>query len=353
MFDRGRVIRKFVFLLCALCAVILLLGGPSGAAAETVLAEVAGKVDARIEWDPRRQCGIITKGLKRISFRPGSSWLLLDYAKQSEGRIYFDESGTLLASREAERAIEEFFARPSTDGSPRVAAILIDPGHGGRDAGAIGTHTIEGKQLVLNEKDIVLDVSLEVYQSLKGKYPDKKILLTRSGDTYPTLEERVAMANAIELGKEDAIIYVSIHANASLNNKATGFEVWYLPPDYRRTLIDQDSIDVPSEEVLPILNTMLEEEYTTESILLAQRVIDSLDREVGDKSPNRGLKEEIWFVVRKAKMPSILIELGFVTNRDEALLLADPAYLQKLSKAIYNGVSGFIEDFERTKGFTE
>jgi N-acetylmuramoyl-L-alanine amidase len=161
------------------------------------------------------------------------------------------------------------------------------------------------------------------------------------------------MANAIELGKEDAIIYVSIHANASLNNKATGFEVWYLPPDYRRTLIDQDSIDVPSEEVLPILNTMLEEEYTTESILLAQRVIDSLDREVGDKSPNRGLKEEIWFVVRKAKMPSILIELGFVTNRDEALLLADPAYLQKLSKAIYNGVSGFIEDFERTKGFTE
>ncbi|MFP4562165.1 MAG: N-acetylmuramoyl-L-alanine amidase [Spirochaetia bacterium] len=332
---------------------ILMIAAPLRGSAEAALAEVAGKVDARIEWDPRRQCGIITRGLKRISFKPGNSWLLLDYAKQSEGRIYFDETGTLLASREAERAIEEFFVRPSTDGAPRVEAILIDPGHGGRDAGAIGTHVIDGKKLVLNEKDIVLDVGIDVYRSLKRKYPDKTILLTRSGDSYPTLEERVAMANAIELGKEDAIIYLSIHANASLNTKANGFEVWYLPPDYRRTLIDQDSIDAESEEVLPILNTMLEEEYTTESILLAQRVIDSLEREVGDKSPNRGLKEEIWFVVRKAKMPSILIELGFVTNPGEAVLMSEPMYLQKLSKAIYNGVSGFIEDFERTKGFTE
>ncbi len=332
---------------------ILMIAAPLRGSAEAVLAEVAGKVDARIEWDPRRQSGIITRGLKRISFKPGSSWLLLDYAKQSEGRIYFDETGTLLASREAVRAIEEFFVRTATDGAPRVEAILIDPGHGGRDAGAIGTHVIDGKKLVLNEKDIVLDVGIDVYRSLKRKYPEKTILLTRSGDSYLTLEERVAMANAIELGKEDAIIYVSIHANASLNTKANGFEVWYLPPDYRRTLIDQDSIDVESEEVLPILNTMLEEEYTTESILLAQRVIDSLEREVGDKSPNRGLKEEIWFVVRKAKMPSILVELGFVTNPGEAVLMSDPMYLQKLSKAIYNGVSGFIEDFERTKGFTE
>ena len=346
----SRDLRRIIVLL--LCAGILLIA-PSRAWAEAALAEVAGKVDARIEWDPRRQSGIIVKGLKRISFKPGSSWLLLDYAKQTKGRIFFDDAGVLLVSREAERAIEDFFARPSGDGSPRVEAILIDPGHGGRDAGAIGTHSIDGKKLILNEKDVVLDVSLDVYRSLKRQYPDKTILLTRSGDTYPTLEERVAMANAIELGKEDAIIYVSIHANASLNTKATGFEVWYLPPDYRRTLIDQDSIDVESEEVLPILNTMLEEEYTTESILLAQRVIDSLEREVGDTSPNRGLKEEIWFVVRKAKMPSILIELGFVTNQEEALLLSDPAYLQKLSKAIYNGVSGFVEDFERTKGFTE
>jgi N-acetylmuramoyl-L-alanine amidase len=163
----------------------------------------------------------------------------------------------------------------------------------------------------------------------------------------------VEMANSMKLAPHEAIIYISVHANASLNSKAKGFEVWYLPSDYRRTLIDQESIGTESEDVIPILNTMLEEEYTTESILLAQRILKGMDEKLGEYTENRGLKEEIWFVVRKAKMPSVLIELGFVTNREEALLLSRKEYLRKLSHAIYNGTSGFIDDFEATRGFTE
>jgi N-acetylmuramoyl-L-alanine amidase len=78
-----------------------------------------------------------------------------------------------------------------------------------------------------------------------------------------------------------------------------------------------------------------------------------LIEKVGDNTENRGLKEEVWFVVRKAKMPSILIELGFVTNEAEAVRLGEPEYLRKLSEAIYNGTSRFISNFESTKGFTE
>ena len=78
-----------------------------------------------------------------------------------------------------------------------------------------------------------------------------------------------------------------------------------------------------------------------------------LDREIGELSVNRGVREESWFVVRKAKMPSILIELGFVTNAEEAALLAQEQYLQKLARAIYTGVRRFVNAFEKTKGFTE
>jgi len=68
---------------------------------------------------------------------------------------------------------------------------------------------------------------------------------------------------------------------------------------------------------------------------------------------NRGIREESWFVVRKAKMPSILIELGYVTNKEEAARLADQAYLQKLVLGIYTGIRSFVSNFESTRGFTE
>ena len=74
---------------------------------------------------------------------------------------------------------------------------------------------------------------------------------------------------------------------------------------------------------------------------------------IGNRSRNRGLKEESWFVVRNAKMPSVLIEMGFITNREEALLMQDAAYLKDMAQGIYNGINSFIQEFESTKGFTE
>jgi N-acetylmuramoyl-L-alanine amidase len=100
---------------------------------------------------------------------------------------------------------------------------------------------------------------------------------------------------------------------------------------------------------------MLEEEYTIESILLAKYILQGLDDAVGDISENRGLKDESWFVVRKAKMPSVLVEIGFVTHADEAKRLSDSQYLKKIARAIYNGMVSFIEYFDSThaKGSTE
>jgi N-acetylmuramoyl-L-alanine amidase len=262
--------------------------------------------------------------------------------------------GALLFPPETLEALHRYFElRALRRLLPRVAAILIDPGHGGKDSGAIGVHSSKEGELRLLEKDVVLDVSRKLYLLLKNEYPDKQIMLTRDDDTYLKLEERTEIANNVSVGKNEAIIFVSIHANAAFNKDAKGYEVWVLPGDYRRTLIDTGDLDEETRPIAPILNVLLEEEYAIESVNLAQSVLSGFDDAVGDVTDNRGIREESWFVVRKAKMPSVLIELGYVTNREEASRLADPAYLQKLVAGIYTGIRSFVANFERTKGFTE
>ena len=200
------------------------------------------------------------------------------------------------------------------------------------------------------EKDLALDLSLKVYNALRLRFPDKQILISRKGDSYPTLEERVAMANEVKLGPEEAIIYVSIHANASFNKNGKGFEVWYLNPDYRRTLVDSDNAKALGEDIASIWNQMLEEEFTTESIMLARKIVEGLQAGIGADSPNRGIRAEEWFVVRNAKMPSVLVEAGFVTNPDEAKLLSSEDYLKRLANGIYTGIVDFVGYFETMRG---
>lgn len=323
--------------------------------AEMSLFSLLHRVNGRLQWDPYSDMGVIITGEDRFTFSIDSPILVYNYREKLEINPIRFEHGEILFPQDTALAIIERTTDFTEEGyTPRIAAVLLDPGHGGKDSGAIGRHKKkDGTVLTLQEKDIVLDISNEVFQRLKDRYPDKKILRTRSGDTYPSLEDRVEMANGIDLKKSEAIIFVSIHANASLNSKAKGFEVWYLPPDYRRELIDPESIDPETKEILPILNTMLEEEYTVESVILAQRILQGIEAEIGEVSVNRGLKDETWFVVRNANMPSVLVEIGFITNYEEASLLAEENHLQALTRGIYNGICDFIDYFEQTSGFTE
>ncbi|MDR2079848.1 MAG: N-acetylmuramoyl-L-alanine amidase, partial [Treponema sp.] len=172
----------------------------------------------------------------------------------------------------------------------------------------------------------------------------------REGDTFPSLEQRVDLANAVPLKDNEAIIFVSIHANASQNKQARGYEVWYLPQDYRRDLLDKSKYE--DSAIFEIENTMMEEEFTTESILMAGSILKRIGESLGNQIPSRGLKAEQWFVVRNARMPSVLVELGFVTNETDALLMNDDGYLKKLSEAVYKGIIDFVALFERSGGFT-
>jgi N-acetylmuramoyl-L-alanine amidase len=338
---------------CLLAAALLIItSGMSAISAETVqLLSKAQESGMLLYWDSLSQTGLMEKNGHQISFRIGDTIVLQDSRKLAVTDAPAVQDGTVLVSQKFIDDAESFFKTEESTGSYRVGAILVDPGHGGKDPGAMQTFHEDGKTLTIREKDITLTVGKMLYARLKTAYPDKQIILTRSTDTFLSLGERTDIANSVKLKDNEAILYVSIHVNASLDKKASGYEVWYLSPGYRRTVIDKSDAD--NDNVLfPILNGMMEEEYTQESILIAKFIMDGLQAQIGDRTKPRGIKAEEWFVVRNANMPSVLVELGFLTNYAEAQNLNSTLYLQKASLGIYNGITDFITHFERSRGFT-
>jgi N-acetylmuramoyl-L-alanine amidase len=316
------------------------------------LVKSAAQIGATCFYDPLTGTGVIERSGFRVSFKTGFPYFMFDKNILRKLDPIFVSEGSLISPDTTIKAIDAWLVEHETELKSRfrIAAILIDPGHGGKDPGAMGEFKSGGKTVRVVEKDVSFTVSKRIFEKLRTKYPDRTIMLSRTGDTYPTLEERVDKANSIDLGPREAIIYISIHANASFNKNASGFEVWYLNPDYRRPVVDPKKNPGVDPTVLPILNVMMEEEFTTESILLAQRISSKLGDSVGSVSKNRGVKAEEWFVVRNAKMPSVLVEVGFVTDAEEAALLSNPAHLSKIADAVYNGVVDFIDHFENRGG---
>ncbi len=310
----------------------------------TTLLDFGKKSKAEISFDPLTSSGFIEQNGSFVSFVVDQPFIVLDWKNLKRVEAPYLSGEKLMLPAAFAREVTDYFSMKNAPKKEKysVATILVDPGHGGKDTGAIG----EVGELRLLEKDLTLEVSKRVVELLRNSYPDRNIIITREGDSYPTLDDRVAMANSAGLKNDEAVIYISIHANASFNKNAKGFEVWYLNPEYRRTVVDANTVKEKGTEIAPILNAMLEEEFTTESIILARKVYDRLGLAIGKQSPGRGIRAEEWFVVRNAKMPSILIEMGFITHPDEGALLAGSGYLRKIGDAIYNGIVDFIDHFE-------
>ena len=311
------------------------------------LETILDQTESRCLWDPLVKKGILIKGSRSVVFSTEYPLMILDHNQTvSSGSIVYSNNRVTFSEEAASIIRSHLLEKPVTadsSGSYRIAGILIDPGHGGRDSGAFSRFPVDGIEVPLKEKDLVLEVSLRLEEMLKKQFPRKEILMTRRTDIYPTLENRVKQANDFTLKEGEGIIYISIHANASLNQNASGFEVWYLPENFRRQVLD-DSDD--NKDILPILNTIMEEEFTLESRKLAETILENMDKQISGYTPNRGLKEESWFVVRNAMMASILIETGFITNSDETERLRDPSYLKKMTQGIYNGIIDFVNFFE-------
>ena len=310
----------------------------------------AEKSGMTIYWDSLSESGMIEKNGHQLSFRNGEGIVLLDSLRMMITDAPELRNNQLYVSKKFLDDSEEFFNQKS-DLPFKVGAILIDAGHGGKDPGALKTYKINGKNVTIQEKDITLRVAKMLAERLKAAYPGKQIVLTRDKDVFLTLGERTDIANSVKVGENEAVLFISVHVNSSLNKTSSGYEVWYLSPGYRRNVLDKSAVD-GDENLFPILNSMLEEEYTTESIMIAKFIMDGLQAQIGKDSKARGIRAEEWFVVKNSNMPAVLIELGFVSNEKEALLLNDEKYLKKATLGIYNGIAAFITHFERSQGFT-
>ncbi|OHD41328.1 MAG: hypothetical protein A2086_06700 [Spirochaetes bacterium GWD1_27_9] len=224
----------------------------------------------------------------------------------------------------------------------KIEAIIIDAGHGGKDPGAIGYDDIK-------EKDIVLRTAHLITEKLKEFYPDKKIIMTRSKDVFIELEDRASIANKI-FQKYGTSIFISIHVNASRSQKTYGFETWYLVSNYSRKIIKKGEVS-KDKDVENIVNSMLNDEIYKESKDFAKKIQNGLEKKIGNVSKNRGIKEEVYFVIKKAIMPAVLVEIGFNTNKYEAIRLTKYSYLNNISEGIFSGIRNFIDDYEKTQGF--
>ncbi len=220
-----------------------------------------------------------------------------------------------------------------------VKTIMIDPGHGGKDPGA----TANG----VREKDINLRFAKILGEKLKAK--GFKIYYTRTTDVFIRLEQRTAMANV-----KKADLFISIHCNAARSKKAHGLETYSLnlakSKNAVRIAARENAVDPRSISDLQfILTDLMVNSKIKESRDLAKDVQTSTLNQVRRKwqLKNKGTREAPFYVLMGAKMPSILVELGYLTNKTESKRLKTNTYLDYLARGIVDGVITYKKKIER------
>ena len=226
-------------------------------------------------------------------------------------------------------------------GAEGFDTIVIDPGHGGDDAGARGA---SGH----SEKDLVLDISRRLKRRLEAR--GLKVVLTRTGDRFLDLAARPALANAAH-----ADLFLSIHANAAASSRVVGVETFFLSLDAsdeasRRLAERENRSGSQSAErggVDPLerlLHDLKQNETLRESDVLARYA----EAELADLGPNpsRGVKQAPFAVLMGTRMPSVLVEVGFISNPAEARSLARPQRREAIAGALARAVLAYGARFD-------
>ncbi len=224
-----------------------------------------------------------------------------------------------------------------------ISKIVIDPGHGGKDSGAIGKRG-------LMEKTVVLDIAKRL-KALIEKKTNYEVILTRETDIFIPLEERTVIANI-----KKADLFISIHANASRKRNAMGIETYFqgIPKTdeaketaARENMSGIDDRYSDDDNILEfILADMKNTHKINESSQLAGVIQDSLIKGVSSRYEdirNLGVKQAMFYVLHKAKMPSILVETSFISNPEEEKRFRDYRYREQIANSIYNGIKTYVE----------
>ena len=226
-----------------------------------------------------------------------------------------------------------------------IKTVILDPGHGGVDPGAVGRKHLQEKE-----------VNLGIAKALKKKLENfgLKVILTRSDDRFVALSERTRFTN-----EQKADLFISIHCNSSNDSrKANGFETYFLSEaktDWERAVLARENGSLQYEtgdvdsltqnDISLILADLSQNENLKESYALALEIqtagVDIL------KDVDRGVKQAGFYVLRTSFMPSVLVECGFLSNSAEEKKLNTGKYRESIAQAIFLGVTNYIRDYEK------
>jgi N-acetylmuramoyl-L-alanine amidase len=224
---------------------------------------------------------------------------------------------------------------------PTVKRVVLDPGHGGHDTGAIG-------KTGLREKDVALDISLLLADILREKY-HYEVYMTRTTDEFIPLDKRTEFANA-----KRGDLFISVHVNANQEESVRGVETYFLNwsnnEEAMRVAARENDVTMKKmaevqTELGDILTSLARESKRNESLRLANYVqrslVDSLNSRFDDVK-DLGVKQALFYVLIGSSMPAALVELSFITNEIEEKLLKDDTYKENLSVAVAKGISRYF-----------
>ncbi|HSQ13764.1 MAG TPA: N-acetylmuramoyl-L-alanine amidase, partial [Candidatus Deferrimicrobium sp.] len=217
-----------------------------------------------------------------------------------------------------------------------IHKIVIDPGHGGKDPGAIGVGGIM-------EKDLVLSIAKKLAHKLKNEM-GVEVVLTRDDDRFVALEDRTHRANA-----EDADLFISLHTNASANGEARGVETYYLnntsdEAALRLAARENGGARKPISDLQFILSDMTQNMKLEDSISLAHRLqqsmVGGMTKAVGEVR-DLGVKTALFYVLVGARMPSVLVEMFFVTHRVEGPAMSREDNQDAMANSLFEGIQKY------------
>ncbi len=224
----------------------------------------------------------------------------------------------------------------------KLERVVIDAGHGGND---VGTHGPSGYY----EKDLTLDVAQRL-GALISERMGSEVVFTRTDDTYVGLEERTRIAN-----QRGADLFLSIHANSSPYRGAAGVETYVLNFTTSKTALQLAAREnATSDRSIHELHGLLEKialkdkiDESREFAAKLQTALSVVSRNATQGAKNRGIKSAPFVVLIGAEMPSVLAEIGFLTNSSEEMLLRKPEYRQKIAEALYKGIAAYADTLSR------
>jgi len=243
------------------------------------------------------------------------------------------------------------FADDKKPKNSKIKTIVIDPGHGGKDSGTMGT-----KRYTQYEKHIALDISLKLGKYIKEAFPDIEIIYTRRTDVFLELWERTELAN-----KKNADLFISVHCDGFTNPNPSGASVFvmgmsklkanmdvamrensvmYLEDDFKEKY---DGFDPKSPESY-IVFSLMQNTFLDQSISIAEKIEDEFANRAKRKS--RGVKQAPFYVISRVNMPSILIEAGFLTNPKEEDFLNTELGKDHIASAIFRGFRTYKESVD-------